>query len=69
MEQTVDHAEIREWAKARGVVPRRHGQDLSFTDGVQISWREWFEQFDASGLRLSYDATNTAPRSLVYRLA
>ncbi len=69
MEKTVDHAEIREWAKARGVVPRRHGQDLSFTDGVQISWREWFElRRQRSAAELRRDQQHTTQPGVQPRL-
>ena len=67
---TQDHDEIREWAEARKAVPSHVASTGSKKDvGLirldfpgysgagsleEISWDEWFEKFDKSGLALIY---------------
>jgi hypothetical protein len=67
-EATTDHDEIRRWVEERGGRPARvqgTGEDdagiLRIDFGEQdenlepISWEEWFETFDRSGLAFLYD--------------
>ena len=67
---TTDHDEIRQWAEARGAKPscvrgtggggdtgmlRLDFPGFSGAESLQeISWDEWFEQFDDQGLALLY---------------
>lgn len=77
---TTDHDEIRRWAEERGAKPtevartERHGEtgmirlDFPGYSGAgslkPISWDEWFEKFDESGLALVYqDRTAGGQRS------
>lgn len=73
---TTDHDEIRKWAEARGGKPSRvrgTGDDedpgmlridfpgYSGDDALEeITWEEWFEKFDESGLALLYQETTAA---------
>ena len=70
---TTDHEQIRQWAEARGGKPscvrgtggvgdtgmlRLDFPGYSGADSLQeISWDEWFEQFDEQGLALLYQET------------
>jgi len=67
---TTDHDEIRTWAEARGGRPSRvRGTGDEEDPGMlridfpgytgadaleEITWEEWFEKFDESGLALLY---------------
>jgi len=73
---TQDHEEIREWAEARKAVPSHVASTGSKKDvGLirldfpgysgagsleEISWDEWFEKFDKSGLALIYQEHTAA---------
>jgi len=63
---TKDHETIRRWAEERNGKPVRikgAGIELDFPgyDGgdkfEEISWDDWFEEFDAKGLELTYQET------------
>ncbi|MEI2641772.1 MAG: hypothetical protein U0R28_06350 [Candidatus Nanopelagicales bacterium] len=67
--RTIDHGQVREYAKAWALQPRVQNGQLSLTDGEEIEWNLWFEQFEAQGLALLYEGTKEdGPRSVVYRL-
>jgi hypothetical protein len=63
---TKDHDTIRKWAEERNGKPVRikgAGIELDFpgySGGErfeEISWDEWFEEFDSKGLELQYQET------------
>ena len=60
--ETTNHDEIRQWAESRNAKPSQTGSsgiELNFPgykeDGLkEISWDEWFKEFDDRGLKLLY---------------